>query len=381
MIKKAILAGVISCLVLIGCNNTAVEENVVDESTNRDVEILEVEGNIRGKNISEIYIDFPIVISSVEVQEGEKVKKGNILATFSMRDFEDTLLQKQKQLELLQVEFKKLEATEDPLVAEIVSIKEKLQVQLGYKENGSNPELQMAQTELVVAKEQMRIAEEAYIDNQKLHEVGGVSAKEIEYLKQSFLDSQAAVENLQTSINNINTESNLLINELETQIESMNMQIKNNTDDKLYSKDGLKVQIELLELEISNYKSKLDKPYVEGNNIIADKDNMIIYEISCVQGSRVGEVTQTIMKSVLEDELIATIEVPTEDMGLIKMGDYVEIQGYAGQQEKISGHINRIPESALYIDGDTVVKVDVVLEEGKEFIKSGMEIDGLIYLD
>lgn len=139
--------------------------------------------------------------------------------------------------------------------------------------------------------------------------------------------------------------------------------------------------VEVAKQELEVLKNQTKGVYIKEGQLLAAKDNLLVYDIGCVAGSQITNNTQVLAKCVEVNNLIVTLNIPTEDLGKIAMGSEVKLDVYTNQDKSIKGKISRISNHAEIIDGDSYIKADVTVDEGIELLKLDEKLDASIEIN
>lgn len=280
-------------------------------------------GEITYNTAQQIVVDFPSTVTSIEVKEGDKVFKDQVLAILDIEEFNRTIA--------------KLEAQKLAGEAALSGISQDIQGQLA---------------QIVQQKEDIETAQKD-VDNAKiLYEEGGLSKREYdEYV--SGLNAQKTALKI-----------------LEAQLEQTNKSNSSNQAQQNSSNNAIQKEIDI-------YRGRLKKTYLKGNQLVSPLDRGIVRNIQVENGAIVGsEMGQRIVMELIdEDSLYISAEVEEEFIGKITMETPVRIVPTMNPELEFSGSIAQIAELATEKDGSRIVKVRVVPEDDENILKIGYTVD------
>lgn len=226
--KKTIITVVILAAVVIlgiktcaGKNDTAYEEVTVES---RDItSYLEFSGYVEAVNVSNVYAEATAKISEVLVEEGDMVKKGDVIATLDSGDIEYNIQLKELALE-------QTNKSNSYNIKDSQTSLDNLNEQIGQ---GLNASLNSAEKALLAAQDSYLDAVDNYNKSKEDYEKGNsqqvVSARE-------SLNSQ---QNLYETVKQQYDRGNVSAEVLEGFEESMNDALKSYEDAKEAAKDGV----------------------------------------------------------------------------------------------------------------------------------------------
>jgi multidrug resistance efflux pump len=124
---------------------------------------------------------------------------------------------------------------------------------------------------------------------------------------------------------------------------------------------------------------KLSKSYIKGKDIIADTDNIIIYDLLCNEGAMIGNDKEPILKIMDENTLYISVDIPEEFIGKVDINSEAEIVPYASKDQVIKGKITRLAGRAIKQNGETIIKADIAIEGQNSILKPGLTVDVKIF--
>ena len=375
-LNKLFLLALSSLLLLSGCNTaepTSVEVAAPPAS-------LVLYGDVTADNPQLITLDFPAKVATVHVKNGDILQKDDILFTL---DFSDYLLQmssKEKELEEAQIQLKNLEQSLNPQLAQYDATSENLALKKKYLQQGSDPEIIPLESELELLEKEATTTKSLYKTNQELFTNGLLAQQELDASEQAYKAILQKIEATSSAIKQIKDARTLEVNTLSNELKSIKSQISNTDQEKSTSLEKLRVQIALLEETISNMKSKLDKPYLMENTIIAPVNDMVVYDIAVMNGSDLSSTNGILGKLLSQDSLYILADIPEESLSLVKEGQPVSISlaGHTDSQPVLAGTISQIAGCATLKDGDTVVEAHIKVTEGSKHLKAGLSADIIV---
>lgn len=183
------------------------------------------------------------------------------------------------------------------------------------------------------------------------------------------------IENLELSIEQTKQSKKLEIESLKAELGNLTTQVNNGKKQSATGTDKLRIQMETATLQLESMKSKLDREYLEENQIIAPSDGVIIYNINCQKGSKVETIIGPLMEGLDEKSLVIEANLPEEYNGDLQLGDTVEVLPYTDQGTTLKGTVVRKAEHATESYGETVIKTIIKVEDTKGLLTIGGNVD------
>jgi multidrug resistance efflux pump len=141
--------------------------------------------------------------------------------------------------------------------------------------------------------------------------------------------------------------------------------------------DSIAIQNEkaaTVQSEISQMKDKLGRSYITGNNIVSDLENGIVYEIGYKPGDLVSPAKKVLSIMNL-DTMVVKADVAEEFIKDVKLGANVEILPVADTAKKYKGKVMNISSKAVVKNGETVVPVEMSIENKDSFLSPNFNVD------
>ncbi|MBE6023813.1 MAG: HlyD family efflux transporter periplasmic adaptor subunit [Cellulosilyticum sp.] len=381
-----VILGLISSPLLTGCSSTSTTEatattqaEVVDGESKMNKNALLVYGEAKVDEIEELQIDFPARITNILVQKGVLIHKGDALLDLNMDDYMLQIATLEKELEGYELELKGLKNNTNAQAANLDALSKELALKKGYVSSGQDPDILPLKNSLDILKEDLAEAQKLYDSNLILFESGAVSESELSQSKLSMQKLEQQIQDVNTSIQKLTDGRNLEISTLQSKLNATTLEV-GNIDTSTASKiSQLQVKIESAHLSLQNMKAKLTAPYLNGTQIIAPKDQLIIYDISTPAGSSVSGLGQSLLKFMDLNTLYVSVEIPEESLSEVAINAPVTIQiADKDIDTPITGIVSRISNYAYEKEGDTIVEAYIKVTSGKEQLKPGLSIDAYI---
>ena len=285
--------------------------------TSKDIEAF---GVVVATATRDLNIDFPAVIKTKFVREGQRLKYGEAIFQLSTEDY--TAQIDAAALQQSQAEFE---------LKQIISDHEKLQEQL-----------LMAQAD---ADKAQRDADA----KQKMFSVGGTSASDVEDAKRNLDAKRESVSEIQRSL-----------------------------DENSDSRDMQNAKISNFKDQRERLQAKSAVSFVSGDRVVCDVQDGIVYDIGYAVGDYVSRDHK--LCSLLDaSSLIVQANVPEEFAKDVKVGSKADIVPLSDNSKTYNGKVTRISNMATKANGETVVAIDIAIDKPDGFLKPNFNVDVKLY--
>lgn len=327
--KKRI--GVIALALLLGntltgcADNVQAKEKLAAETAESEQESeISAWGEVKAYEEYQINIDFPAMVKSITVKEGDWVEKDELLAELDMTEFNNHLITLENSIR----------AGEEVL--------DKIQQDTA----GIEAQLEQAQRNIADAQR--------YVSNyQILFNSGGVSEEELNHYK-LVLDQQRTEQQV-----------------LKVQLDEIK---KANTSNVTRQTN----EIATMEKELETYQNKKTKPYLNNELLLCPFEHAVVKTVSAKQGSLLGEGGTTVMELVDLDTTYVSAEIDEEFVKYLSKDLKVRIVPTGNTELSLSGTIASIPAIAVEKNGNRIVRVQVAVEDPEYLLLPGYTVD--VYL-
>ncbi|AOY75732.1 efflux RND transporter periplasmic adaptor subunit [Clostridium formicaceticum] len=266
-----------------------------------------------------IYTEDSAKVLSIEVEEGDHVTAGQVLALLDGDDLEIQLNIKEKNLEMNKIELAKLEKI------------------YGEEKTEHNRRLESASRKMEEAKRD-------FDRDKELYEHGAISQQEYRQSERNFEDAVESYEEIQAKV--YTTEFDI---------------------------DRMKKSIAVTELEIREIQNRIEKQ----EDKILSSINGVVTAIHLEEGSFVNPANPGFVISNIED-LTIEIKVSEYDIAKVELGQEVEIQTDAITGKTFKGIVEKIsPVAKRESTGqttETIIPVTIKVEEKDDLLKPGFSV-------
>jgi HlyD family secretion protein len=291
-----------------------------EQEQNREVDAW---GEIKYRTSYQMVIDFPAIVDSIEVKEGDVVRKGDVLAVLNMDEFTKTIAKLEDQRAAGEAALEGINQNTAGVTAQIGSQRRNVEV---------------AQTDLNHAK--------------VLFDAGDISKTDYDKYVTNLEFQKASLKVLEVQLDQLtkNNSSNL------------NQQASNNS---------------ALDKELDIYKSRLNKPYLNENQIISNVENGIVKNIAVENGTILGSDSKQIlvMDIIDQDSAYISAEVDEEYINEITLDSLVRIVPIMNPDLELKGSVSQIAAMAEEKDGNRIIKVWVLPDDEEKILKPGYTVD------
>lgn len=331
--KKRILIILMMVVILItaACSKPVEDVSAEAPPVSEPERAVEAFGIIEANGIENISPDIEAEITAVNVKEGQQVKKGDILVSIDMRAYQEKIKSRQHELEIIRLEAKKLDNA------------------------GSNPDIEKLENDLKYANEQLEKASKELEAQLKLYESGAISKYEYDgYVKAADAKRKNA-EDIKYQMDGL------------MHINSLGLAIQNE-------------KAAAAESEIRQMKDKINRSFISGNNIICTVENGIVYDIEYKAGDKISPEKK--LFSLMDmDTLVVKADVAEEFIKDVKTGAGVEIIPAADKSRQYHGKIAAIAKKAVEKNGETVIPVEISIDDKDSFLLPDFNVDVRIFTE
>lgn len=284
--------------------------------------IVEVFGTIKALDEKNIRINFPACIEIVHVRDGQRVNEGTPLVTLNINEFNAEVIKKEMELSVARLELAK---------------------------NDNDAEIKKLANSL-------RYEEELYRKSELLYEAGAISKYQLEE------ESYNSVEGRRKNVEQLKITLNSLENEREN-----NIKINNE-------------KISILELESKMLRDKLNKSYLINNVITADIRNGLVYDIGYLPGDVVDN-EKKVLSIINMDSILVQADVAEEFIKDIRLDATAIIVPVADKSKVYQGRVIRIADKAEQKNGETIIAVEIAIDNKDNFLLPDSNVDVAINME
>ncbi len=333
--KKIILLTWICVFLLTGCSvSSSIDEtgstemmNVNEENKGDKNSTIQAYGVVEATDSKTISVDFHARVDKIHVKSGQKVQRGDKLVDFDISALQNDINSKNMDLK-----------------------------QINFQLSQSDYSVGKVRLELESAKAELETLEKNMISNKKLYDVGAISQVDYDDFKNKLANQKRHVKSLQMSLKD--SES--------AQVDG-DMQKKN-------TKERLEEEIKLL-------NDKYEKAnFVNGNQIICDINHGVVADVFVKEGAYVDRESN-VMNIVNLDTRMVKADIAEEFISKVYVGQKAEITSMAVPNKVYKGKISRIWGMSIKKGGETIIPVEIEIENLDDDLYMNFSVDVSVQLD
>jgi HlyD family secretion protein len=123
-----------------------------------------------------------------------------------------------------------------------------------------------------------------------------------------------------------------------------------------------------------------NKGYLDGSNLVSPFEQGLVSEVNCYEGDIIS--TPRSLMSIMDlKSIYIEAEIPEEFIGEIKTDAKVIIVPVADSSKEYHGRVVKISNIAQNRDGETIIPVEIAIEDYDEFLKPKYNVDVKITTD
>lgn len=375
--KIGIIVGLSISVIMTGCFNRPTKEassDTIQEAVVEPSAIIEVEGKVIAKNKRDIYIDFPAIVQELYAQKGALVEKGMPIMALDVSAYEVAIDIKSREAQLYQVELDSMRQTLEPQVVTLGQLQETKSLKQRQLDEQTDADLLNMQSNLALASVAEESAGKDYQVREELFAIGSISQKELEGFKQQAQQKATERKNLERDIEKLKLGKQLEVDSLQTQIGALQAQMTNTDKQTKAAIETLEKKIEIAQIELAEMKKKLESPYLVDHIVVAGGD-WIISDLACEKGSKLETIQGPTFKVLDKNSLVIEVDIPEAYIREVAIGKQVKVIPYFDEEIEAMGTISSLSEVVVESYGESVIKVEVILDEAVDWLKPGIGVD------
>lgn len=373
--KKLFIVGIMTAFAigLTSCTSQQAQKEVSANASNiQQKEVVEAQGVVKVRSSKNIVLDFPAYIEKINVKDGQKVKSGDVLLTLNLKDFTAQVENKEKELSIAKLE---LETTQQGITANQVDIdvlRKDMKKKKDLLANGTDPDIKKLLSDIEDAQNLYEKAQKDLAAKQALFQSNSISRSELDDFAKYVDARKKALGDAKLALESLKQKKQEEIDSLQSQIEQ-----KTARTGGMAANDSIEIQngeIVMLQHEIEIMKDKLNKSYIKDNSIISDIPNGVVYEIGYKNGDQVNG-SQKVLGIMDLNEIYVEANVSEEFIRDVKVGANVTIIPLADKGKKYTGKVLRISSKTFDKNNETVVPVEISIENKDDFLLPDFNMD------
>jgi len=355
-----------------------VEVVIKNPRTGSISESVETAGEVKIKNEEAIYISKNQRVTKVYVDEGDEVKKGDILISFDpdeKKEIERNIEKKNIEIKNYQMDLeeKRFKVSDINILSKKREL-EKIDIQM-YR---TKDDMKIANIELENIKIELENAKKDFKVKEKLFKIEGISIEEYNSIQEKKLNLEKELESKISQIESFKVDleedeknKELIVKEyddLKNKYEESLVQQKNNIE-------KMNNNIKVLKLEIESLEKDLNDTF---ENIKSTVDGTVI-SVNAEENFKVNTENSLMTIADINSQYISA-EITAEEIKDIKVNQFVKITSDTlGDDDYYKGKVTKIDSIATTESGsgytDVVVGIEVEFNEEKSLLKPGYEVN------
>ncbi|NLM37626.1 MAG: HlyD family efflux transporter periplasmic adaptor subunit [Firmicutes bacterium] len=320
---------------------------------------IEAFGLIKANAVMNINIDFPARVRRFYVKEGEPVTIGQALLSLDVEEYHTEI--RKTEFELLNAcyELKKTESQLTRLTAEIAEKEAQLTQESGY-------ELSQIRSDLAKARQDLEM-------KKKLLKIQAIPASEVAALEKTVADLNRSYEHLRR-------EKEEEIKKLKAELALIQKPVMQSSGQEVTGLSIQKEKITLLEEKLAMLRKKLDQTFIRNDAVISNIKNGVVYEIGYAEGDLLT-VERKVLSIIDLDSLVVKANIAEEFIKDLRPGAEAVITPVADYTRTYHRKVVRRSEVAIKDNGETVIPVEISIEDRDAFLLPNFNVDVKIYTE
>ena len=395
-----LLAAATALAALAACGNESDNSAAPSLSTTEEEDFsIEAFGTVAVTRARALSIEFPALIETIHVSEGERVTSGSVLITLDARSYENQQAALRSKIEIARLRLDQIrddyEKSETSTSSEfrtlensIASAQQEIDQLIGEYEDlrhkittGEDPEVRKLEVDLEQGKKELQAAEDELNLRNELSKDGSILERDLERERNAVEALRSKTVNLELTIESTKNRQRQELNRLQLAItqktigaENMKIQLDLLAGPEATNLEIQKRQIAAYEQELGQLMSRSQFPYIDGNRIVSDVENGIVREIKGTEGDVVA--TGVALIEILDlDSLVVNARVPEEFVKDIEPASIALIKPLADTDREYTGRVSRISGMAVSRNGETVVDVTLEILDHDGFLIPNFNVD------
>lgn len=383
--KKWIMVGAGLIVILVAAG--VIRYNIIKAEKARSLETVSPEteqaegivawGEVKYERIYDINIDFPSSVTEVKIKEGDRVSLGQELVTLDMSEYSGLMGKLREQLKAGEAGLKNTEQDTAALSADIAQLEKDIKTKTDELKKGTNSDLEILQTSLALAKNELENAKRDVKDNQELYAAGSVPKSVLDQYMDILAQREKALSDVESNIKKAKSalkteldQLNILLKSKQAQLDQINNSNYANTKKQDSGVEAARIDLEAME-------NKGTKDYLNANSIVSSVKNGIVQNIGVINGSILGaqNMPTRVLQLIDADTIVVSAEVDEEFIKSVTLGETVSIVPASDSSLSIPGVVSHISNLAVEKDGKRIVKVEVTPKDPGGELKPGYSAD------
>ena len=342
---------------------------------------IDVWGEVKYLRMEDISIDFPSIVTKVEVQEGDRVKKGQLLVTLDISEYNANLEKTRQQLAVNEAGLPAASEDVSALQADIIQTKDQIARKAEEYSNETSEDIIQLKDSLKLAKAQLESANTDFQSYQELYDIEAVSEAVLNQYKDILDQRRNAVDSLESNLNKTKAALKDELSQLNVSLKSKQAQLSQaqagNTANVAKQEGG----ISAAQADMGIIEAKTKKTYIKDNQIVSDIENGIIQNIAVSEAAYLGVqgMPTKVLQIIDADSIVISAEVDEEFIGYVSEGKTVRIVPASSPGVSLTGTVIQIPNIAVEKNGRRIVRVVIKPDDPEYLLKPGYTAD--VYIE
>ncbi len=350
--RKLAAMSAIMCLVFIitSCGKSEETSQVEEVNLSDESKVIEAFGIVKAEESKDVIIDFSAVVIDVPAKEGQHVGLNEPIITLDLIKYQSQIQDEKIELNIAKLEEKSAVANMNGLTLD-----------------DKTSEIEKLKNDLDFAKAYYEQAAEDFKNKENLFNEGAISLESYNQYKKS-------TDEAKNKMNDIEYELKIVVESNDRNIEQYNI----SKETEMNKADILTQRSTQIEYNVAAMESKLNKPFIVGNQIVSEYANAAVYDIKYSPGN-ITSSEQKAFTIVNIDSLIVEANVPEEFIKDVKAGQTVKIVPVADRTKEYEGSVEYLSGMAFSINGETVIPVRISINAADSFLLPNYNVD--VYID
>lgn len=330
--------------------------------------VVQAAGRITAKTTRSIVLGFSAAVSEVHAEEGQRVKKGDLILTLDLSDYrqqvqdaEDKLAQSRQQME----------ASRNTLASAETEL---ARAQAEYEvEKASTADIDLKQTDVEQAEEALKRAQQTVSDDKMLVESGAISKAEMDAATQRMEDAQRALDSKRVSLADAQDTRTATLRRLESGLQSQSTNVEN----QRISIGVQESQLKMAETDLADMQANLAETFLSGDGIVSDLDNAVVQDIVFSSGDTVPTNAKIVLLADM-NSLTVEADVSEDFIKDVQIGARVEIHPLFDSGKVYVGTVMSMADMGVEKNGETFVATRISIDDPDEAVRPGFNVDVMI---
>ena len=325
----------------VGSTGKIVEVLPLEKSDLKDQ--LSVLGTMKATDKRSLYIETADEVMSLPYRVGDRVKKGEVVATFKGEGSKELIRQiEQIDLQIQNAELALSEALDVDEEEQILKLEAELS---GVQKNQTDLKgsLQTGEENITLIKKELLQLQEQEEANKALYEEGALSQKAYEDSKLQVQRKETELQKAQEAVKTLENQKTVLDKQKESISYSIS-ELKGKASDATYQRNAKKNSndIEVLKSKKASLQEELGKVAVE---LTSPMDGWIA-SIDVEEGQSVSSQTP-ILSIVQNEKMLVQADLSAEEVSYVQVGQKCQIEYWGKEKVTGEGFIKRIAPSVV----------------------------------